>query len=224
MIYIIGTGPGDSKYVTLEAAGLIAASSVAYIPETDGEGRNVVEPLARKLGYAGDFKFYKVIMEDGFLLSAYKELALEFVRLSVEGKTVSYLTPGDHAFYSTSALLATCLDDISADYKIIAGIPSFTASSALAKIPLVINREKMLLGLMPKTLEELEKMAGSTETVVLMKLAKQIDILLDYLEKHRPTHAFIIQKVGMPGERVIDLLTEKLPGDAGNLSVAVIKK
>lgn len=200
--FAVGVGPGDPELITIKAINTIKASDVIAVPRS-GASENIALKIAGE--YIGD----KALLEcDMPMIKDKKELdryhdqsAMEIAALLTEGKTVSFLTLGDPAIYSTVMYVHRRLTDQGYDTAIIPGIPSFCGAAASLNTSLC-ERDEML-HIVPATYKghQADELSG---TRVLMKSGKKIMGMRDDLIRQ---DAMMVECATMENEKVYKSLT-----------------
>ena len=197
-LYGIGVGPGDRELLTLKAVRIIGSCSVVIVPSAMEGGRSIA------LETAGEFisKGAEVIVkyfpmggeeQEEKIYEAYKIIEEKLI----EGKDVAFLTIGDPFVYSTYIYLLKYVEEKGFETETIPGITSFCACASLAKEPLVIGDEPLLIlpGNRIDTIRD-EKF------IVVMKVYKMEKEIIDFLEKKQFNYVYI-KKAGRDGQQVL---------------------
>jgi precorrin-2/cobalt-factor-2 C20-methyltransferase len=107
----------------------------------------------------------------------------------------------------------------------IPGISSFSAVANKAKISLCEKNQKFCVMEMPDNENELHTKISEFDTVILMKVHKKFQKLIEFVKKESLDTAIMIQKVSLSEEKFFDLKTEKFnDSKAGYMSTAILKK
>jgi precorrin-2/cobalt-factor-2 C20-methyltransferase len=227
----IGIGPGDPELLTVKAVRLLAESDVIYVPKA----RIKAESLARKIvaPYVSDEnKFRELEFTMGKTaeeLKIYYDHSAQMILKELEqGKKVVYLTLGDPMLYSTYIYLTQALKRKcpSMSIETVPGISSFGAAAALANVSLAEKNERIIILPVPEDLSDLKGILEEFNTVILLKIAKQLPGLIALLEEiDRLKDAVFISQVGLEGQRVIRDLKQlpQLEKEPGYLSLIIIK-
>jgi precorrin-2/cobalt-factor-2 C20-methyltransferase len=138
------------------------------------------------------------------------EAALTVGRVLQCGQDAAFITEGDPLLYSTFMHLCVALAERfpEAAVEIIPGISSVTAAAARAVFPLAAMDE--CVGVIPATYDPdaLARMLDTCDTVVLLKVSRVLDRVLDILEaRGLLPQAVFIERCGTPSERIVRDLT-----------------
>lgn len=218
IFYGIGVGPGDPELLTLKAFKVLSDSETIAVPRasSDGDGTSQALQIVKKaLDVNG-----KDILELHFpmtkdrevLMSSRREAAL---RIADKLKTtdVAFITLGDPMLYSTFSYLVPFLKEAVPDLKVkvIPGITSFCAASSALALPLAESDEKVIIIPAAYDMESVKEAIAVADTVVLMKVNRSFDRILDLLISLGISEkAFFITRAGWPGEEVVtDIKTLK---------------
>ena len=207
----VGVGPGDPELITLKAARLISEADVVAYHAGVGKESN-----ARRI--AADLFPDPVIEEQltypvttgptdhpggytGALADFYEESAARLAAHLDAGRDVVLLSEGDPLFYGSYMYMH---DRLSERYEteIVAGVPAFTAATAVAAAPLA--RQTDVLTVLPGTLPEpeLARRLADTDAAVVMKLGRTFPAVRRALEAAgRLEHAVYVERASMAGER-----------------------
>ncbi|WP_303974074.1 cobalt-factor II C(20)-methyltransferase [Streptococcus merionis] len=185
--YGIGIGPGDSELVTVKASRLLGDLDIVYTPEAKKRSKSLALSIAEPyLSEQLEIKqrHFPMIASLDEKKKQWEAIAAEVVEDVQAGKNVGFITLGDPMVYSTySYLLDILKEDI--ETQTIPGITSFTSMASELGQPLTMDEES--LAVVPAT-ADVEKMDAALQlhdTVVLMKVANHLDVVLPLLAKHQ---------------------------------------
>ncbi len=180
-LYGIGVGPGDLRYVTLRAAGLVSSVDViAYFAKRGHEGnaRRVVGPLLtdrqRQLRLE-----YPVTDEIPSADPAYQRAIADFYRTSADalsreldnGRSVGLLAEGDPFFYGSFMHMWRRLEQ-SFPIEVVPGVTGMSGCWTRANAPITWGDD--VLTVMPGTLPEAKLVArlSDADACVIMKVGR----------------------------------------------------
>jgi precorrin-2 C(20)-methyltransferase len=209
-LYAIGVGPGAPDLLTLRAAEILRRVPVIFSPlsamGTTSRALEVVRgllDLTRQQVVELTFPMQK---EQDELEGDWEEAADEIVaglRRHGEG---AFITIGDVSLYSTfvyvQRLLAAGHPEVV--IEMVPGIPSFSAMTALLGMPYGQGDDR--IAILPATFgpERIAAVLRDFETVVLMKVNRVLDEVLDTLDVLGLTeHATFVTKCGMVDQEVV---------------------
>ena len=214
-LYGVGVGPGDVRYLTLRAAGLVRAVDVlAYFAKRDmpGNGRRVVAPLV-EAGRA-EMRFdYPVTDEipaehpdyQQKIACFYRESAAGLEALLRDGKSVGLLAEGDPFFYGSFMHMWRRL---SSDYpvEVVPGVTGMSGCWTRANVPMTWGNDT--LAVLPGTLgeEQLVERLRRTDAAVIMKVGRNLAKIRRALARaSKLDRAVYVERGTMPEERIVRL-------------------
>lgn len=200
-LYGIGVGPGDSELLTLKAVRIIGSCEVVVAPSAMAGGKSIA------LETAGEFikKDAEVIIKHFPMGGEDQEKkiyeAFESIKEKLlQGKDVAFLTIGDPFVYSTYIYLLKYIEEQGFETETVPGITSFCACASLAKKPLVIGDEPLLI-LPASRVTDIK----DEKFVVIMKVYKLEEKVINFLEEKGFEYVYV-KKAGRDGE---DIITDK---------------
>src|SRR3989338_58132 len=227
--YGIGIGPGDPELLTLKAARIIKAVDVIFVPKAgikeESMALEIVSPLLD--GKRVVEKVFPMVKEQEKLESHWKEAALAIKEELEGGNSVAFLTIGDPLTFSTYVYLLRCLRDMIPEEKIhtIPGVTSFNAAASLANLSLAQRDERIAIVPVPDDVEELRPVLKGFDTVILMKVAKRLDKVINLLEEmDLAQHALFASHVGLKDSYLTQNLSELKGSGRGYMSIIIVRK
>ncbi len=209
-LYAIGVGPGARDLITLRAAEILQRVPVVFSPlsamGTTSRALDVVRGLidpSRQQIVELTFPMQK---EQDELEGEWEEAATEIVDQLHRHGEGAFITIGDVSLYSTFIYVQRILEVQHPDLivEMVPGIPSFSAMTALMGMPYGQGDDR--IAILPATFgpERIAAVLREFETVILMKVNRVIDEVLDTLEELGLTaHATFVTKCGMPDQDVV---------------------
>lgn len=202
ILYGVGVGPGDPELITLKAVRILQEADVVAVPVSGGK-----KQLALKIA-SSYVKGKPLLYVDLPMISAEKELGRchdaafdQIARELDQGHAVAFLTLGDPSLYSTFIYLQRRAQQAGYPVQVVPGVPSFCAVAARTQVPLAEGSE--VLTILPVPYETGPFPPGN---LVLMKVGRHFNRLCQALGD-RLDRAVLVEKCGLPGERVLN------PGD-----------
>jgi precorrin-2/cobalt-factor-2 C20-methyltransferase len=250
---VIGVGPGDPELLTLKAVRIIRESQVICVPKGREEGsslalsivqkiinlndKEIIEayfPMrktksgeARKRGSAEDKNASASELDFANDLDAKWNQTAEIILSKLnEGQNVAFLTLGDPSFYSTFYYLYNKLVALQPDLniEIIPGVSSINASAARAKISLGLGDDGIAI-LPANYMNNLKATLEAFDTVVLMKVHKAFDQIVDLLqEMDLINKAACISQAGMEDEKIFKNIKDVKQEDLSYFSMVIVRK
>lgn len=229
-LYGIGIGPGDPDLITVKGAKLLSRCRHAVVPKASETADSVALSIIRKHLSAGaeihELVFPMTVKQDE-LMRRWHESAAYVGSLLARGEDVCFPTLGDAFLYSTYIYLVQALQALSPEARIVT-VPGVTAfSAAAAATCFAIGKGKHPVTIVPSAddLTFLDEALQRKGTVVIMKVGKRLDAILDRLEeRHLLGRSVFAAHVGMPNER-LETDLRKLRGcgeKTGYLSIILV--
>lgn len=182
-LYGIGVGPGDARYLTLRAAGLVrAVDVVAYFAKAGlpGNARRIVAPLLAE-GRAEQRFEYPLTDEAPAESAEYQQKIGAFYRATAdalavplrEGRSVGLLAEGDPFFYGSFMHMWRRL---AADFpvEVVPGVTGMSGCWTRANLPMTWGNDT--LSVLPGTLAEdaLVMRLRLADAAVIMKVGRNL--------------------------------------------------
>lgn len=234
-LYVIGVGPGDPELLTLKAARILRETNVICVPKGREEGSSLALSIVEKaLNLEG-----KEIIEAYFpmkkttasehnseLNSKWQNTVGTVLNKLNQGTDMAFITLGDPSIYSTFFYLYDRLLELMPDLsiEIIPGVSSISASASRAKISLGLADEK--IAILPATYtEDLKEVLGRFDTIVLMKVHRVFDRVLNTLNELKlADKAIFVSRASMDDENIIRDIREVKGDNLDYFSMIVVKK
>ncbi len=213
--YGIGVGPGDVRYLTLRAAGLVrAVDVVAFFAKrgVEGNARRVVAPLLEPGRMEMRFE-YPVTDEipaehpdyQERIGCFYRETAASLARLLRDGKSVGLLAEGDPFFYGSFMHMWRRL---ASDFpvEVVPGVTGMSGCWTRANLPITWGNDT--LSVLPATLAEkkLVERLRLTDAAVIMKVGRNLGKVRRAVESAGLlSRAVYVERGTMQDERIVPL-------------------
>lgn len=205
-LYGVGVGPGDPELLTLKAARVIAESSVVAVPvgQVGGESYALTIAAAHLRQEQTVLRLHFPMVKDLAIRNEKRQAAAQEILAELEaGRDVVFLTEGDPFFHSTFVYVLEHLPDC-VPVETIPGVSSIMAAAVETKRPLVMADER--LAVIPAAfgaIDDLRDLFANFETVILMKVFKVLDEVLDLLDELDLTEkAVLVERASHPEARV----------------------
>jgi len=216
-LYGASLGPGDPGLITRKTWSLLQADADWFYPVRKKQGESYALNIALAAGLTPPENSTPLIFpmtHDREILAKYwLQAAQEVVKKLQTGRDVVFLVEGDASTYSTFQHLAKTVIalDSTALIETIAGVSSFNAAAARAKMPLADTDDTVAIIPAGYGIEMIENMLRDFDTLILLKVKPLLDDILDLLErKDLLTKACFIEKAGSSEERIVhDVLSLK---------------
>lgn len=197
-LYGVGVGPGDRELLTLKAVRIIESCSVIVAPSGMAGGKSIALETAEAYIKEGSEIMIKHFPMGGEeqeekIYEAFKAIEDKLK----EGRDVAFLTIGDPFVYSTYIYLLKYIEEMGYETETVPGITSFCACASIAKEPLVIGDEPLLI-LPGDRIKDIRE----EKYVVIMKVYKREEEILNTLEEKGFSYVYI-KRAGREGEEVL---------------------
>jgi precorrin-2/cobalt-factor-2 C20-methyltransferase len=182
-LYGIGVGPGDPRYMTLRAAGLVLAVDViAYFAKRGrtGNARRIVEPLLTagrdelRLEYPVTDEVPVADPTYGQQMTRFYASAADQLEAALNaGKSVGLLAEGDPFFYGSFMHMWRRLAERH-PVEVVPGVTGMSGCWTRANVPITWGDD--ILSVLPGTLPEdaLTARLASTDAAVIMKVGRNL--------------------------------------------------
>lgn len=209
--YGIGTGPGDSSLVTIKAVNTLKKIDILYTPESKKGGDSLALSIVKE--YIPDdvevkSRHFPMSCNGEDKIGAWEEVSKEIINDVKDGKDVGFITLGDPMIYSTYVyVMERIMDHV--EVETIPGISSFSNIASNQNFPLVMDTDPLVV--IPCTMEEekIDEALEKYDCIVLMKIYKKINLILNKLRKHNLIdYAILVSNSSQEKEIVITNLRE----------------
>lgn len=197
-LYGVGVGPGDSELLTLKAVRIIKSCQVVVAPSAMAGGDSIALATAREFISEGTEIIVKHFpmggaQQEDKIYEAFKTLEEKLK----QGKNIAFLTLGDPFVYSTYIYLLKYIEEKGYETETIPGVTSFCACASIAKEPLVIGDEPLLI-LPGDRLDSIQ----NEKYIVIMKVYKMEEDIINFLDKKGFTYVYV-KKAGRVGQEIL---------------------
>ena len=199
IIYVVGFGPGDKQFMTMQAV-------------------EILEQADLIVGYTTYTDILKAQFPDKKYISTPMRKETDRCRLAIEkaleGNTVAMVSSGDSGIYGMAGIMLEIADDMQADVEIVT-VPGITAASTAASVlgaPLMHDLSLISLSDLMTPLELIFRRveaAASADFVISLYnpksgkrvdyLEKAADIIMKYRDKGTPVG--IVRNAGRPDQK-----------------------
>jgi precorrin-2/cobalt-factor-2 C20-methyltransferase len=230
-LYGIGVGPGDPEWITVKGARLLGECRQVFVPRSSDGAQSVALDIARRyLRPDAEVRVltFPMTTDDRVLHESWQAAAREVLEALESGDDCCFLTLGDALLYSTYIFLLDELRRLRPELPIVTvpGVTAFSAAAALTHTP--VGRKKQWVTIVPAS-DDLGQLAEALDrggTVVLMKIGRRLQGVLDLLDARGLLgRAVFVAHAGMPHQR-IETDLRRLRGEpeqVGYLSLMIIQ-
>jgi len=207
-LYGIGIGPGDPDLITVKGVQILSRCCHVFVPKAKHTADSVALGIIRK-HLSPDAEIHDVVFpmvtDPDELKARWQESAGSVAAVLVTGEDVCFPTLGDPFLYSTYIYLVRTLRSILPEAPIVTipGVTAFSAVAAITEFP--VGEGKLPVTIIPTAddLADLQEALDKKGTLVIMKIGKRLDAVLDLLEKHNALEGGVfVSHAGMPQEQV----------------------
>lgn len=228
--YGIGMGPGDPELLTRKAFRLLNTVPVIFYPSCGGKAEGFALDILQRVfakentGTANGAIGLPPTAQDSAVLARCRPLSTTMVRgadtarphwadaaehvaeMLQHGEDAAFITEGDPALYSTFVYLQVALAERfpEARIEIVPGVSSISAAAARTLFPLALGEER--IAILPATYDPmfLERALETFDTIVLLKVNRVLDQLINILERHNLLGgAVLVERCGTSRERIV---------------------
>ncbi len=230
-LYGIGIGPGDPDLITVKGAQLLSQCSQVVVPKASESADSLALQIIKKhlnpMAVVHKLAFPMTVRQD-LLEARWHESAAYVASILFDGEDVCFSTLGDSFLYSTYIYLVRALRDASPSVRIVTipGVAAFSVAAAITEFAVGEGKNPVTIVPTADDLTGLRDALRHRGTVVIMKIGKRLDAVLDLLEEHHAIETSVFAShVGMSDEQVETDL-RRLKGcdqKAGYLSIILTK-
>jgi len=207
IFYGVGVGPGDPELLTLKAINAIKTADVIIAPRTEKKDESTAMSIARPYIQEAS-EVLELVFPMNYNVQALSDAWVNnkktILALLDAGKKVVFLTLGDPMLYSTYMYVQRLLEDSGHEIINIPGVNSFSAIGN--RLGMALAEGGDILSIVPATIddERLERVLAVSDNVVLMKVYKNFNEIVEKLHKHGMVeNAVMVSKCGLEGEEII---------------------
>jgi precorrin-2/cobalt-factor-2 C20-methyltransferase len=163
--------------------------SVIFVPQKSEEDRSYAYSIIKDLPKKRDQKVVGLVFpmkKDSWQLLPYWEKAMKKIwEYLSKGEDCAFIAEGDPFLYGTFVYIFEIFQEQhpEAAVEVVPGISSINASSARALLPLASNEERTAILPAPYENKALREVLENFDTIILLKVHKVFDNVLNTLEK-----------------------------------------
>ncbi|WKZ33421.1 MAG: precorrin-2 C(20)-methyltransferase [Thermodesulfobacteriota bacterium] len=231
VFYGVGVGPGDPELLTLKAVRVIGAAGVLAVPKSEGGEESLALSIVRK---AVDLAGKEVLLlpfpmtRDSESLGESRRSAARLISAKLnQGIDAAFVTLGDPLIYSTFSYLMPFVKELSpgSEIRVVPGVASFSASAAALPVALAETAERVIIIPAAYELDKVRDALGSAETIVLMKVNRALDGVIDLLtEAGLLERSFFVSRAGWPDEELVTDLRAVKGSKPGYFSMIIVRR
>ncbi|WP_139488615.1 precorrin-2 C(20)-methyltransferase [Brevibacillus dissolubilis] len=230
-LYGVGIGPGDPELITIKAFRMMKeADVIAYPSKRSGSksyAYSIVEHYTRGLQKEMLGLIFPMTRDINVLQKQWGKTVEQVYAKLAEGKNVVFVTEGDPNLYSTFIHMAREMNSKHPDVPIVTvpGISSVLGAAARIGVPLADGDEQVAIIPALDDREAMRQALVSHDTVIFLKVAKVLDLIIDLLDELGLTRAASVVTKVTSGEETIWRNVEELRGEELEyLTLMVVRK
>ncbi len=207
-LYGIGVGPGDPDLISIKGAKILGECRHVFAPKAREDAESVAMTIAAK-HINPEAEIHQVLFpmttDRSELQARWAESARAVAEVLETGADVCFLTLGDTFLYSTYIYMLKALRDLIPKLNVVTipGITAFSAAAATAEFPVGKAKEPVIIVPTADDLDAVRNALSAGGTVILMKIGKRLDRILDILEETGMIeHGVFVSHAGMKNQRV----------------------
>lgn len=234
VFYGVGVGPGDPELMTLKAVKVLAKCPVLAVPRSpsgsseSGVAFSIVQSSVDLSGKERLELEFPMTRDPAVLLDAREKAAGDISERLAKGKDVAFITLGDPMLYSTFSYLVPLVRERlpGVSIKAVPGVTSVSAAACSAMTTVAESAERVII--VPASYEtgELRAWLAEFDTVVLMKVNRKVDAIVELLEEEGcDDSAVFVSRAGWQDHEIITTDLKSLKGKKLDyFSMMIIKK
>ncbi len=209
ILYGVGIGPGDPELLTIKGRNILKKADVVFAPKAGIKSASLAAEIIKKYIPRDKIKtiVFPMSKDKKTLETFWRRAALKVHRELCPGKTIVFITIGDPLIYSTYMYLLRYLYkvDKNIDIRTIPGISVVNAVASAFSVPLAEANERLAVIPLPGKLTDLKKFLKQFDTVVLLKIGKDLNRLVRFLKKEKFKGSFYFAKwLGRQKQYIVD--------------------
>jgi precorrin-2/cobalt-factor-2 C20-methyltransferase len=230
-LYGIGVGPGDPELITVKAFRLMKESPVIAYPKKRMGGKSYALEIAEMYLNTDEKEMLGLVFpmtkDKATLEKQWRKTVEACWNVLQEGKDVAFLTEGDPNLYSTFIHMARLMQELYPEVPIrtVPGISSVLGAASQLQLPLADGDEQVAIVPATDNRDAMRKAIQDHDTVLFIKVAKVIDLLVDILEELDLTDkASVVTKVTSPHELIWRNVRDLKGQELEYLTLMAVKK
>jgi precorrin-2/cobalt-factor-2 C20-methyltransferase len=223
-------GPGDPELITRRAWTVLHSPARWVYPVRQAQVDSYALDIVRRAGVAipedAEPLLFPMTHNPQLLAHAWTNAATRCVDLLAQDRDLVFLVEGDASTYATFGHLARAVREMepAIEVEVIPGVSSFAAAAARIAAPLADEDDTLAVLPAAYGVTVLDHLLDEFDTLVLLKIKPMLDEVLDLLERRGLlAHACLVEKVGAPGERVIEDLAQLRGETVAYLSLLLVR-
>ncbi|MBW1976180.1 MAG: precorrin-2 C(20)-methyltransferase [Deltaproteobacteria bacterium] len=229
ILYGIGVGPGDPGLITVKAVEILKKVPFVFAAASSKNSYSVALDIVRKYlpsDTVVECLSFPMTYDENHLQSAWRANGERVADVIARGNDAAFVTLGDPLMYSTYIYLVKEVRKILPQVQVetVPGITSFQAAASACNLPLVEGEESLAVVSGAQGSRNLKKMLQICENVVLMKVYKHIDEIIDTIcDMRLETSTYFITRCGLQGQEIRSDIRSLKGSRVNYLSLMIVK-
>lgn len=230
-LYGIGVGPGDPELITVKAFRMLKECPVIAYPRKRMGAKSYALEIVELYVNTAEKEMLGLIFpmtRDQAALDREWNKTAELCWQHLQaGRDIAFVTEGDPNLYSTFIHMARLMQELHPEVPIssVPGISSVLGAAARLNLPLADGDDQVAIIPATEDRAEMKRVIEEHDTVVFIKVAKVLDMMIDILEELGLLQkASVVTKVTSPQELVWRNVRELKGQELEYLTLMVVRK
>ena len=229
-LFGVGVGPGDPELLTLKALRIIQAAPVVCVPQSETRTDSYALGIVREYLDMDKQEILRLpfpVDDPEGAAGVWRSGADILAQRLYRGQDVAFVTEGDPMLFSTFiyVLEAIKAEHPSIPVEIVPGVSSIMAAAASSGVPLAKHGQRLAVLPTVYGIDDLSEAIASYDTIVLMKVNRELLQTLDHLETLGLAGKTVyVRRVTTPGEKVIGDVSQLTQEDIDYFSLLIVKR
>ena len=229
-LFGVGVGPGDPELLTLKALRIVQAAQVVCVPQSETRTESYALGIVREYLDTDKQEILRLpfpVDDPEGAAGVWRVGADTLAQRLYCGQDVAFVTEGDPMLFSTFiyVLEAITAEHPSIPVEIVPGVSSVMAAAASSKVPLATHGQRLAVLPAVYGIDDLSEAIASYDTIVLMKVNRELLKSLDNLKSLGLTDKTVyVRRVTTPSEKVVDDVTQLTQEDIDYFSLLIVKR
>lgn len=223
-LYGIGVGPGDPELLTLKAYKVLREADMVVAPRSSKKKESLAWAVIKEIIEERRIKpiviqpIFPMTRDKEKLENYWREAAAQVLEKGEKCKAIAFITLGDPSLYSTFYKFLDVIQRMTEkiEIEVVPGITSFSACSALAKIPIAEGGETAAI--IPRA----ENTVSNFDTFIFMK-PTDIQQIKNLFKEETP-RGILGVRIGMGGQLIISGDLDEIPEPEDYFSILIVRR
>ena len=229
-LFGVGVGPGDPELLTLKALRIIQAAPVVCVPQSETRTDSYALGIVREYLDMDKQEILRLpfpVDDPEGAAGVWRSGADILAQRLYRGQDVAFVTEGDPMLFSTFTYVMEAIkaEHPSIPVEIVPGVSSIMAAAASSGVPLAKHGQRLAVLPAVYGIDDLSEAIASYDTIVLMKVNRELLQTLDHLETLGLAGKTVyVRRVTTPGEKVIGDVSQLTQEDIDYFSLLIVKR